>query len=195
MVRSSILLYGVITLCGLLSMPFSKAEVFGFSRITMTPTSCQGEEDGQLNIVVTGTQPGDTIRYQVAKSNPTVVRAQVNNGLFIDLPTGIYSITVLNQRTGQQITGLLPVVDPLPLMINSTNIKPVTNRGGADGQIMVAASGVGAPFRFFLNPGGVENSTGIFSNLRAGTYTVTVRSNQPCDAADVTVEVKEPLPS
>jgi len=48
---------------------------------------------------------------------------------------------------------------------------------GIDGEFTVVASGGSGPYTYTINPGGDSNSTGIFTGLEAGVYTVTITDN------------------
>ncbi len=65
---------------------------------------------------------------------------------------------------------------------NSTDASSCTE---SDGQIMVGAQGGSGEYTFSM--AATSNSTGVFQNLSAGTYLVTVRDNNLCD---VTAEVE-----
>jgi SprB repeat len=65
------------------------------------------------------------------------------------------------------------------LSLSLTTTQNATGCGKTDGNITVNASGGASPYQYSLNGGSKQNST-IFSNLGAGTYSVTVYDANPC---------------
>jgi SprB repeat len=55
-----------------------------------------------------------------------------------------------------------------------------------DGSINVSATGAEKPYTFSITGSSIPNTTGIFTGLGAGTYTITVKSARGCE---VTTEV------
>ena len=67
----------------------------------------------------------------------------------------------------------------------------VSCNGGTDGSITVVASGSSAPISYSILPITGTNSTGQFSNLAAGTYTIRATSTSGC-IRDTVVTILEP---
>lgn len=104
-----------------------------------------------------------------------------------------WSIYLLScSRTG----GIPPPPPPDPCLSVSINISgTVTNPsaiGASDGGITVTVTG-GTRFTYSIN-GGAMQSSGNFSNLPAGSYTVMAKSNEGCSAS-VQFLVTNPAPS
>lgn len=68
-------------------------------------------------------------------------------------------------------------------------VTNVSCNGGSNGSIQVSATGAFPPFEFTLN--GVTNTTGLFTDLPAEDYTITVNNSAGCPVA-VAVAVDEP---
>ncbi len=124
----------------------------------------------------------------------------VTNNVFTGLPAGAYTIIVrdANLCTGS-IAGIIDEIPPLNLNINITN--EVLCAGGADGEIVVTATGGVMPYTFELlnevtgmlidsTTGGVD---GIFTNLSAGIYNVNVTDNNN-ESTTQLVTITEPTP-
>ncbi|HEY8402378.1 MAG TPA: T9SS type A sorting domain-containing protein, partial [Cytophagaceae bacterium] len=81
---------------------------------------------------------------------------------------------------------LLKVVGINSPTFNTYNIKC---NGGDDGSMSIVATGGTVPYTYFIGRGAIEfsNSTGSFSNLEAGTYTVEVRDKVGCYATSTKV--------
>jgi len=63
----------------------------------------------------------------------------------------------------------------LPLTLSHTSVNP-TCPSTSDGSIVATAAGGSSPYNYSLNTGTstISNATGIFNNLAAGSYTLTV---------------------
>jgi hypothetical protein len=65
------------------------------------------------------------------------------------------------------------------ISLTLTTAQNTTGCGKTDGTITVTATGGTAPYQYSLN-GGTKQSSNIFSNLGAGTYSVMVYDATPC---------------
>ena len=82
-------------------------------------------------------------------------------------------------------------LDCVPPNVTLLDTTPITCNGGSDGGVEVSASGTVGPYQFALN--GVENTTGIFNGLAAGTYQVAVVDGANCGTT-LSITVTEPAP-
>ncbi len=73
-----------------------------------------------------------------------------------------------------------------------SNVTNVSCFGGSNGSFTAAGSGGAAPYQYSIN-GTTWQSSGTFSNLPAGTYTVQVRDNLGC-IKTATATVNQPAP-
>ncbi|MEM9895609.1 MAG: SprB repeat-containing protein, partial [Bacteroidota bacterium] len=78
-----------------------------------------------------------------------------------------------------------------PFEITAVETDAVSCFGGSDGSITVTASSPFTPLEYSLN-GNAFVSTAVFSNLSAGTYSVTVRDANSCQETLTAVEVASP---
>ncbi len=77
------------------------------------------------------------------------------------------------------INQTIPITVPLPPNLSVSSNNPGCNQN--NGSITAQASGGQSPYQFRLN-GGAFQSNGTFSNLGAGSYTITVRDANGCEA-------------
>lgn len=103
-----------------------------------------------------------------------------SSGTFSNLAAGNYSITAKNSNgcTGST-TVALGASNPcagVTVTVTSTQVNPA--QGQSNGSITASATGA-TGFTFSLN-NGTYQSSGTFSNLAAGTYTVTAKSSAGC---------------
>ncbi len=70
-------------------------------------------------------------------------------------------------------------------------VNNVTCNGATTGSFTITAAGTG-PFEYSINAGATYQSSGTFSGLAAGTYTVRVRDNSGGCVKDTTIIVTQP---
>ncbi|MHC1703583.1 MAG: gliding motility-associated C-terminal domain-containing protein [Tenuifilaceae bacterium] len=137
--------------------------------------SCAGVVPGDGRIIATST--GGT----VTPISPKLFRldggAWNTTGTFNNVAIGLHNVDVLDAR-GCIASGTITINEPLPISIlTSTFVDPTCTTKGS---ITVTASGGTGTLSFTLNPGAINNTTGIFNNLDAGTYTVSVTDINNC---------------
>jgi gliding motility-associated-like protein len=134
-------------------------------------TNCYGDNTGVIDLAASG-GTGD-------------LEFSIDGGIFgttdifINLPGGSHTITVRDDNNCEVDTTLF-LNQPDSIGTLSEIVVPVTCSGDNDGSIEVVGSGGTAPYSYTLNPGPVSNSTGIFTGLSAGSYTVTVDDANGC---------------
>jgi len=90
-------------------------------------------------------------------------------------------IVFFNRCGNNDINDLKPKVDcsTSTLELKITSVKNASNCKAIDGTIIVEATGGTAPYDFNIN-GGIYQTSGEFSNLSQGTYTVRVKDVNNC---------------
>jgi hypothetical protein len=134
--------------------------------------------DGQYNIVWNST----LTRWEVTGSNPTIPFNPVGGGIFIStssssVPTSGWVIAGgVNTYSVTMTQGVCPSVIPMQvaLSVNNNSCDSVEN---CDGDITVNAQYGYPPYLFSINGGSTYQSTNVFEDLCAGTYTITVRDS------------------
>lgn len=142
--------------------------------VAVTTTSVNpavGQSNGSITASATG---GTGFTYSL---NNGAFQA---SGTFNGLAAGNYTITAKNSNgcTGAT-TVTLTNVDPcagITVVVTTTSVNPGT--GLSNGSIIATATG-GTGFTYSLNNGAFQAS-GTFSNLAAGTYTVTAKNSNGC---------------
>lgn len=130
---------------------------------------------GQSNGSITATATGGTgFTYSI---DGTTFQT---SGTFNGLTTGNYTITAKNSNgcTGvaQVVLGANNPCAGVTITVTLTRVDPVT--GQSNGSITATATG-GTGFTYSIN-GGAYQSSGTFSGLAAGNYTVTAKSSAGC---------------
>ncbi|WP_347051349.1 T9SS type B sorting domain-containing protein [Flavobacterium olei] len=111
---------------------------FGTPAVTVTqPITCANDENIQVNVVTTGTTtPMPVLIYHVKGTNAGNTYDQTkNNGTFLQLPIGIYSVTVTNPATGCILNYIHYVNNPNTFNLITENVKNVACFGTATGSI------------------------------------------------------------
>lgn len=141
-----------------------------FTQSTVGNTSC-ANPNGSLTVAAAGGQSP----YSYSNGgNPN------STGVFTGLAGGNYTITATdaNQCTG---TVSVSVSSTTPtISITSSVNNPQAACSNPDGSLVVAASGGSSPYSY--SNGGNPNSTGAFTALAAGNYTITATDANSCSA-------------
>jgi gliding motility-associated-like protein len=134
------------------------------------PALCNGSSDGSISVTPTGgTQP---YSYILGSGSPQT------SATFNNLSSGSYSITVIDAQ-GCQVILNQSVTEPTAVQlteINSTNSSCNLPNGGLE----VNATGGISPYIYSINNFTISQSTGLFTNISALTYTVGVQDGNGC---------------
>src|SRR5207248_1571246 len=138
---------------------------------SQTNVACFGGSTGSVTVAGSG----GTSPYTFSKDGTTFG----NSGTFGSLAAGSYTITV---KDANGCTTTQPVTITQPASALGSSISSQTNVacfGGATGSVTVAGSGGTSPYTFSKD--GINfGASGTFTNLAAGSYTVTVKDANGC---------------
>jgi len=148
--------------------------------IDITSVACRDGNSGAVNLTVSGGVPP----YSYLWSNDEISED-------IDsLTAGTYVVTITDAHSCNT-TVSAAVNEPLSSLggsiIAQTN---VTEYGEGDGSVTVTGSGGNIPYEYMIN-GGAYQSSGTFSSLYAGVYTVTIRDAGLCTFS-ISVTITQP---
>ena len=161
------------------------------SGLTITVTTTQvNPTTGQTNGSITATaSPAGTYTYSLNGG------AYQSSGTFSNLGAGTYSIIAKNANgcTSAPVSATLGAVDPcagVTITVTTTQVNPAT--GQSNGSITATASPIGT-YTYSIN-GGAYQSSGTFSSLGAGTYTITAKNANGClgSSAPVSLVASDP---
>jgi len=136
-----------------------------------TNPTCSGN-NGQ--ITATGTNALGLSEYTLqpgATTNTT--------GLFNNLTAGTYTITY-SDATSCSITKTIALISPSSATWSSVTSSNVTCFGGSNGTINAMATGGIGTLSYQLLPSAINSSTGTFTNLTPGSYTVVATDGSNC---------------
>ncbi|MCC6727220.1 MAG: proprotein convertase P-domain-containing protein [Saprospiraceae bacterium] len=128
-------------------------------------------------ILVTATGGTGSLQYSIGG-------APQSSSEFSNLPNGSYTVTVTDANGCTATATATVFVNNVVATASITGTLDCFN--GTDGQITVTGSGGMAPYQYSLN-GGAFQSSNVFSNLAAGSYTATVRD------ADGLIQNSQPI--
>ena len=143
---------------------------------------CYGSNTG--SVTVEGAGGTGTYLYGIDSG------AFQDTGTFISLAAGDYTVTIQDENL---CTFDVPVTIIQPGSGITGTIGTQTNvscAGSSDGSFDLIVSGGTSPYTYSLD-GGTAQASGTFSNLAAGTYTVTITDAVSC-SEDVQVTITEP---
>ncbi len=160
--------------------------------VTVTVATTQvnpatGQSNGSITASATG---GSGFTYSLNNG------AFQSSGTFTGLAAGSYTITAKNSNGclgTKQVT--LTAVNPcagVTVTVTTAQVNPTT--GQSNGSITASATG-GSGFTYSLNNGAFQSS-GTFTGLAAGSYTVTAKNSNGClGAKTVTLVASSPCSS
>ncbi len=154
-----------------------------FDLVQVTDASCYNVCDGSIFVGYTGgTAP---ITYTWSANAATGNVATANN-----LCDGSYDINLTDANNCSIDSLGILVVEPPQIVVTSLVVDSVTCFGAADGQITVAATN-GDSYELNGPMPTALNTTGIFTGLIPGTYTITIYDVNSC-SIDTIVTIFEP---
>jgi gliding motility-associated-like protein len=166
------------TLVSILQNPQIKID-----EITYIEPICWGEANGKINIVASGGV--GALSYQLNIGGPQAT------GYYTNLLAGGYSITI-RDSLGCLIDTMYVLTQPEPVYFKELDVLPVYCIGASNGKIIVKGSGGRGGYKYYLSPGLYINTTGIFSGLHEGIYTMTIKDSAGCHF-DSTIVIGPPL--
>lgn len=168
---------------GVVQVEIIENSTIGFDFTSVQQISCFGANDGEVTL----TASNGTLPYQFSINGGSLGSAASFTGLI----PGIYTFEV-EDGTGCSATIDTIIIEPAQLVLNlvsSTDAGCATN----DGQIEVAAVGGTSPFSYQLSTSGTPQSSGVFTAVSTGNYTLQVTDDSGCTAT-VVATINAPTP-
>lgn len=149
----------------------------------VTDASCTGVNNGSVSVAAAGGTPG----YQYSLNGS----AFQPGGTFTSLPAGTFDF-IVEDAAGCRDTTTATVNNTTTLVLTVDSTKNISCNGDNDGYFEVSASNGTAPYEYTIN-NITYQSSGVFSGLSGGSYTVLARDAVGC-SANVTINITEPAP-
>ena len=157
------------------------------SSVATTNAGCNGQNSGSINITATGGNP--PLFYSIDGGTNFSF-----NSSFTNLGPGTYPI-VVSDSNGCSDTTTVTIIQGGGVVISSISGVDPTCAGNQDGEIYIVASSFGGqPLSYSIDGGATFSSSGNFSNLGPGTYTIVVTDSTGCqDSGSVTLVDPSPI--
>lgn len=146
---------------------------------TITQPLCFGDSNGAITVLATGgTAPYTFSLMQNGSTLIAVGPSNVFSYVFTNLNAGSYTVTVSDSSTPtQQVNLTVTLTQPIPLTLTTTTVNST---------IVATGSGGNPPFGYriiapvaYATP---YSSSGVFTNISPGTYTIEVIDGNGCTA-------------
>ncbi len=152
----------------------------------LTPISCHNANDGIVEVIA----GGGNLPYIYTLYPPVV---QNGTGLFSGLAPGSYYVIVEDANgCPTDTSSIFTLTNPAELIIDSVQSMDISCQNYNDGWIQVWASGGTGTLTYTLNPPAISNTSGLFSSLAGGTYTVTVTDDHGCNVSTAPIDIINP---
>ena len=150
----------------------------------LSDIDCKGNSTGTATLTAAnGTAP---YTYAIAGG------VSNTNGVFSTLAAGSYTATVTD-AAGCSATQIFTITEPATVLSATANATTaVSCNNGTDGAITATATGGTSSYTYNIGQG--VQSSGIFNNLAAGNYTVTVTDGNGCTATTASTTLSNPPP-
>lgn len=150
---------------------------------TVIPTTCIGDCDGQVDVVVSGGAVPYTYLWALPVSGQGTPHAT-------GLCAGDYDLNIRDDN-GCDTTITITVPGPLPFTVDAV-LNTVSCAGSCDGTIDITVTGANGNYTFDWGPGApAGDGTASVSGLCAGDWTVTIVDQGGCDTT-LTFTLTEP---
>lgn len=160
------------------------------------PTQVQGTVTAQTNVLCAGNTTGSVTISASGGTGPysyNIGSGPSASGTFSGLAAGNYTVTVLDAE-GCSATVPITITEPAPLTLTLVNQNNPSCAAGTNGSIEVQANGGTGAYTYTLN-GASASASGLYQNLAAGSYTLSVTDANACVvAATVAVTLTDPAP-
>jgi gliding motility-associated-like protein len=137
-----------------------------------TPAICNGDSSATISIASSGFIA--PVSYQLS---PGIYNN--SSGNFNNLAAGLYTVSVSDNKSCT-VSTIVTISQPPPLNLTilPTSSSSICNSGtGKIEALLTAALGV---VTYKLSPQNISNTSGIFTNLNAGSYTITATNSAGC---------------
>jgi len=154
--------------------------IYNITTVTVTHTTvntnltCNGDNSG--SIVVTAS--GGSSPYQYSIDGGTTWQA---SNTFSGLAAGSYNVIAQDAGSNMSTVSVETLTEPT-LVAYSSSAANVSCNGYTDGSITLTASGGSGTYQYSIDGGTTFQSSGSFTGLAAGNYSIVVEDVNSCQA-------------
>jgi gliding motility-associated-like protein len=165
------------------SLNIAQPSAIVWNTTTLLNVSCHAGSNASMEITATGGT--GSLSYNLMPGN-------INNatGSFTSLVAGTYTVTMKDANNCTK-SSVVNISQPILINWNAPTISPVTCHAGTNGSIGLTATGGTGTLSYNLMPGNITNSSGTFTSLVAGAYTITVTDANSCTITSL-VNITQP---
>ena len=163
------------------SVTISEPSALSLSATSITNVDCKGNSTGSITVSGSGGTSPYTFNIGGGSYN--------SSSTFSTLAAGTYTIGI-KDNNGCTNSIKVTVTEPSALSVASTSTTNVDCKGNSTGSITVSGSGGTTPYNYNIG-GGSYQTSGTFSSLTAGTYTIGIKDKNGC-LSSVSVTISEP---
>ena len=157
----------------------------GFLSVAITPISCNGLANASVVAIASGGSGGNIFSLNPALSLPNTT------GIFQSLYANTYTITVTDTN-GCNKDSVFTLNQAPPVSGSFIVQQNVSCNGGSNGSFIAYANTGNSPFTYYLLNSTLSNTTGIFNNLSAGTYSVQIVDATMCGTIISPIVITQP---
>jgi hypothetical protein len=137
----------------------------------VTPATCNGSQDGMIELIITGGIPDYQIDWSDLQDEPNLTMRE-------NLVSGNYEVTISDQA-GQNITLQISIDQPEELNILFLSEDPSSSTA-TNGSISIIVDGGTAPYQFDWDHIPGNDNEQDLQNLNAGEYCLNVTDDNGC---------------
>ncbi|MEI2760272.1 MAG: PKD domain-containing protein [Bacteroidia bacterium] len=152
--------------------------------VTQTDITCNGANNGTITLSANGGT--GALSYSI--NNGTSYQA---SPVFQSLAPGNYNV-VVQDGNGCTVTSTATIAEPLAIQINVTTTN--TTCGNNNGTIDVLANGGTGSLTYSNDGGSINQASGHFGNVSAGTYQIVVTDGNGCTSTSQIIVTDAPSP-
>jgi gliding motility-associated-like protein len=158
----------------------------------VTPISCYGNDDGEIEIIASGGTPGVITPYTYSIDSASTWDP---NNIFAPLSPDTFYIAVQDSLGCLQYGDTVYMNNPDSIAIDSVDVTHVACDGSTtDGEIVVYAHGGTGDLEYSINNGVDYFSDSLFTGLNGGDYQIVVRDENGCTKLlDTLVTINGPI--
>ncbi len=156
-----------------ISDPVSSGPPLSLGTPTVTNLTCFRNNSGSISVTASGGTGSYTYTLNPGGTSNTT-------GTFTGLAAGTnYIVSVTDAASGSASTGSIIVTEPAVLLITSSSDTDLKCNGDNSGSISIGGTGGTGTITYVLNTG-ATNTSGEFTGLPAGQYSVRLRDENNC---------------
>jgi gliding motility-associated-like protein len=168
------------------TLTVAEPAALSITSLAVTDVICNAQGNGTLTASAIGGV--GTLSYTLQPLNQTNT-----TGTFAGLGGNAYTLTVTDANNCT-LDSTATIIDPLPVTFSTASVTNVLCFGDSNGTITTLVSGgTGTVYTYSLQPMIQSNTTGAFTGLPVGIYTVTAADQNACTAS-TTLQITEPAP-